>query len=107
MPVQHAGLRMAEVQTFARTRDGHIHQPTLLFQAVEVVHRIFVWEQGFFKACDKHRIKLQAFAGMNRHELNGVFTGLGLVVARFQCCVGKEGRQWRHHFAIFCVGCHF
>ena len=85
--MQHAGLRMAEVQTFARTRDGHVHQATLLFQAVEVVHGIFVWKQGFFKASDKYRIKLQAFAGMHCHELNGVFTGLGLVVSRFQRCV--------------------
>ena len=81
--MQHAGLRMTEVQTFARTCDGHVHQPSLFFQAVEVVHGIFVREQAFFKACDKHRIKLQAFAGMHCHELNGVFTGLSLVVARF------------------------
>ena len=78
--MQHARLRMAEVQTFARTRDGHIHEPALFFQTVKVVHGIFVRKQTLLQARDKHRVKLQAFAGMHRHELNGILTGLRLIV---------------------------
>ena len=101
LAVQHAGLRMAQIQALAGACDGHIHQTALFLQPVKVVHRVLMREQAFFQARDEHRIKLQALAGVHRHQLHSVFSGLRLVVARLQRSVGQKGRQRAHDHAVF------
>src|ERR1035437_2631517 len=84
LPVQHAGLRMAQVQTFASARDGNVHQTAFFFQTVVAAQRVFMREQALFNACDKDTIKFEALARMHSHKLDGVLPGLRLVVTRFQ-----------------------
>jgi hypothetical protein len=93
LAVQHARLRMAQVQALARAGDGHVHQAALFLQALVVVHRVFMREQALFHAGDEHAVKLQALGRMHRHELDGVLPGLRLVVARFQRRMRQERRQ--------------
>ena len=56
-------------------------------------------EQALFQAADEHGVKLQPLAGVHGHELHGVLSGLGLVVARLQRGVGEKGDQGREGFA--------
>ena len=84
---------MTDVQAFTRPRDRHIHQPALFFEAVVIVHRVFVWKQTFFETRDEHGIKFQAFAGVHRHQLHSIFTRLRLVVSGFQRSMGQKGCQ--------------
>ena len=81
--MQHAGLRMAQVQALAGAGDGDVHQAALFFNAAPVAQGVFVRKQAVFQAADKHRIKLQPLAGVDGHQLHRVLAGLGLVVAGF------------------------
>ena len=105
LAVQHARLRVAQVQALARARDGHVHQAALFFQAVAVAHGVFVREQTFFHAGDEDAVKLQAFGRMHRHELHRVLAGLRLVVTGLECRVRQKSGQRREGFAGFGIGC--
>ncbi|MNX91752.1 hypothetical protein D3C86_1238570 [compost metagenome] len=50
-------------------------------------------EQPLFQAGNEDRVEFQALGGMYRHELDGVLTLLGLVVAGFQRGVRQEARK--------------
>ena len=79
--MQHAGLRMAQIQPAPRSGDGDVHQPPFFFQSVVVIHRIFVREQALFHAGDEHTIKLETFGCMHRHQLHRILPRLRLVIA--------------------------
>ena len=100
LAVQHPGLRVAQVQAFARTGDGHVHQAALFLQPLVVVHRVLVREQALFQAGDENAIKFQSLGRVHRHQLHRILTGLGLVVAGLQRCVRQEGGQGREGFAV-------
>ena len=51
-------------------------------------------EQAFFNAGDKDTVKLQTLGRMYGHELHGILSGLGLVVARGERSVGQKSHQW-------------
>ena len=91
LPVQHARLRMAQVQTLARAGDGHIHEAAFFFEAVTVAHGVFVREQAFFHAGDEDAIKLQPFGRVHRHQLHRVLAGLRLVVTRLERGMRQKG----------------
>ena len=50
-------------------------------------------EQSLLQAGDKHSVKLQAFGGMYRHQLQRIGAGPGLMLARFQRRVRQKRRQ--------------
>ena len=105
--MQHARLRMAEIQPLARARDGHIGQAALFLQTTSVHHGVLVREQAFFHAAYEYGVELQPLARMHRHQLHGVLTCLGLVVAGLQRGMGEKGSQRRHGFTRVCIdhGC--
>ena len=57
-----------EVQHLAGTRDCHVSQAALLFDASGVAHAVHVREQRFFHARHEHAIELQALRSMHRHH---------------------------------------
>ncbi|MCY1538228.1 hypothetical protein D9M68_737580 [compost metagenome] len=101
LAVQHARLRVAEIQPLPRACDRHVHQTALFFQPIAVAHRILVREQALFHAGDEHHIELQPLGRVHGHELHRVLPGLRLVVARFERGVGEEGRERAHGLAGF------
>ena len=58
--MQHARLRMAEVEALVGARDRDVHQAAFFFEPVAVAHGVLVREQAFFHAGDRHTVELQA-----------------------------------------------
>lgn len=99
LAVQHARLRVAQIQPLARAGDGHVHQAALFFDAAPVAQGVLVGKQAVFQAADEHGVKLQPLAGVHGHQLHRVLPGLGLVIARLQRGVGQKCGQRREGFA--------
>ena len=104
LAVQHARLRVAQVEAFARARECHVHQAALLFQTIGVGERVFVREQPLFQPGNEHAIKLQTLGRVHRHELDCVLPGLRHVVARLQRGVRQKSGQGRQGLAGLQVG---
>src|SRR5690242_10490327 len=90
LAVQHARLRVAEVQALPRPRDRYVHEPALLFQPVVLERALLVRKEALFQAGDEHRRELQALRRVHSHQLQRVGSFGGLVLARFQRRMREE-----------------
>ena len=105
LAVQHARLRMAQVQALAGTGDGHVHQAAFFFQAAFVADGVFVREQALLHAADEHGVKFQPLAGVHGHQLHGVPPGLGLVVAASSAAWVRKAARARGFRPCRCPRC--
>src|SRR6218665_3849395 len=64
LAMEHARLRMGQLEAPALAGEGHVHQATLFLQSVALAGRVLVREQALFHAADEHTIKLQPLAGV-------------------------------------------
>ena len=79
LPVQHARLRVRQIQPPPGPRDRDVHQAAFLLEPVVLVQAVLVREQAFLEAADEHRVKLEALGRVHGHELQRVFARSGLV----------------------------
>jgi hypothetical protein len=95
LSVQHARLRVREIEAAPGTGDRHVHQSPFLFQAVFLVRALLVRKQAFLQTGDEHGVEFQPLGGVHRHQLQRIAPGLGLVLAGLECGVGQEGVECR------------
>src|SRR5687767_11240645 len=93
LAVQHARLRVREVQAMTRARDGHVGEPALFFEPFRLADALLVREQALLQAGHEHHIKFQALRGVHRHHLKRLLPLARLVLARFERGVREERRE--------------
>jgi hypothetical protein len=91
--VQHARLRVRQVEALARPRHRDVHQPALLLQAVALLRCVLVREQALLEAGDEDDVELQPLGRMHGHQLHRVLPLAGLMLAGFERGVREEGGQ--------------
>ena len=93
LPVQHSLLRHGDVEAFAGTGDGDVHEAAFFFEAAAFGKAHFAGEAAFFHAGEEYGVKFQAFGGVDGHELDGFFARACLVFAGFEGSVAEEGED--------------
>src|SRR5688572_135789 len=57
LAMQHARLRVREIQAMARARDRHVGEPALLFQPLGLADALLMREEALFEAGHEHRVE--------------------------------------------------
>jgi len=94
---------VAQIEAAAGTRQGNVHQPPFLLQAVALLRRVLVRKKTLFEAGDEDHIEFESLGGMHGHQLDGLFAFAGLMLAGLQRGVREKGGKWttiRHRFAV-------
>ena len=84
LSVQHALLRHGDVEAFLGAGDGDVHEAAFFFEAAAFGKAHFAGEAAFFHAGEEDGVELQAFGGVDGHELDGFFACACLVFAGFE-----------------------
>ena len=67
---QEALAYVAEVEEFFGTRHAHVAQAAFFFQGRLVISGVCVGEEIFFQSDQEYRIEFEAFAVMDRHQMD-------------------------------------
>ena len=81
--MQSSHLGVADVETFARTRDAYIAEAAF-FLEIAFVHRALAGKQAVLKTDEKDNREFQAFGRVQRHQLHAILAGAGLFIPRFE-----------------------
>src|SRR5438105_2754644 len=90
LPMQHARLRVREIQALACPSDRDVGKPALLLEAVALHHALLVREKALFQAGHEDDVELEALRRMHGHHLQRIGAFARLVFARLERRVGQE-----------------
>src|SRR4051794_20164088 len=88
--VQATLLGVGEIELLHGPRNADIAEPSLFFEAVDVVERALMREQAVFHAREEHDRELEALRAVQAHHLHAVFPGVRLAFAGFEHRMREE-----------------